>query len=177
VVERTAQQADELVRVVVREPARGGANDEPLFLENDLLDGLDRDQHELTPEATASHLEQVGLVDPRDEAKTLDVTDEALGRVDLEALATRERRPLAEGARKRRIGGQRAKIDRGPHVRRRALVLRRRSVPECLDATLERGDTHDLVVELVLQPLELGEVDGQLGGELVQVRSEVVVAV
>jgi hypothetical protein len=78
-MEGPAEEADELVRVVVREPAWDGADDEPLFVEHDLLDRLDGNQHELTSEATAPHLEQVGLVDPRDEAKPFDEADEALG--------------------------------------------------------------------------------------------------
>ena len=48
--------------MTVTEPARQRAHDDPLLLERDLVDCLDRDEEELAPEAPATHLEQVRLV-------------------------------------------------------------------------------------------------------------------
>jgi hypothetical protein len=71
--------------------SESAANEDSLLGDADLLHLLNRDQEELAPETAATHLEQIGLVDPRDEAKSLDEAHEPGRRDDLETLAPRER--------------------------------------------------------------------------------------
>jgi hypothetical protein len=56
---------------------RHAANEYTLLAGPDFLDLLARDQEQLPPEAAAANLEQIRLVDPRDEAQSFDVPDDA----------------------------------------------------------------------------------------------------
>ena len=90
-MERASKDAHELTRrLTVVAGAWNGADDDPRLLELHLLDRLHRDQDELAAEAASADLEQIGLVDAREEAEPLDEADGTVRRDDLEPLATRK---------------------------------------------------------------------------------------
>ena len=65
-------------------------NDYALLGGSHLLHLFDRNQEELAPETPAAHFEHVWLVDPREEANSLDEPDRSGWRGDLEALTPGE---------------------------------------------------------------------------------------
>ena len=67
---------------------RSRAKDDPLLAGGDALDLRDREEQEPTPEQAGPNLEQVGLIDAREEPQALDDADPARRRSNLEALTT-----------------------------------------------------------------------------------------
>ena len=127
-------------------------NEDSLLGDSDLLDLLNRDQEELTPETAAAHFEQVWLVDPRDEAKSLDEPHQAGGRVDFETLTPCERVAAlcrdCSGIVLVDRGGSRV----GQGSRRdgtRLVWLCRRC--QLLQAPLEIRDPYQVLIELLVQ--------------------------
>ena len=131
----------------------GVSNEDSLLGDSDLLDLLNRDQEELTPETAAAHFEQVSLVDPRDETKSLDEPHQAGGRVDFETLTPCKQSSCALP---RLLGNRPCRPGRlacaGQGSRRdgtRLVWLCRRC--QLLQAPLEIRDPYQVLIELLVQ--------------------------
>ena len=132
------------------------AHEHALLVDADLLHLLARNQEDLTAEAAAAHLEQIGPVDPGREAKSLDESDHACRRLDLEPLAARERVAAVFGCgsgvgigRCRSRVWQRRGRDATPLL---APALR----CQLLQSALEGRDPGQVLVENEIHPRELG---------------------
>jgi hypothetical protein len=69
---------------------RHGTDDDATLVLTDLRHRLDRYQQKLAPKAASPHLQEVRLVDPRDETNSLHEAHGAGRRVDPEALTASE---------------------------------------------------------------------------------------
>src|SRR5918995_4222267 len=89
-MQRRADAVEKIVQEIAAQIGRA-TNDDTPFVEADLLHLVGRDQEELASKSTSAHLEEVRLVDTRDEAKSLDEAHRAGRPLDSEALTTCKR--------------------------------------------------------------------------------------
>ena len=89
-MQRAPQSVAKAIEKIRRRGGRHALEDDELLLGSNLLDLLDRDHDQLTPEPSAPHLEHVGSIDPGHEPHALDEANGAFRRLDLEPLAAGE---------------------------------------------------------------------------------------